>query len=514
MPTVTVIQPTITEEQNTKIRCAAYCRVSSDSEDQLNSFMAQTRYYSQFFENSETEELIDLYADEGITGTREDKRDEFQRMIKDCRKGRIDRIYTKSISRFARNTKDCLKNVRELKSLGITVFFEKENIDTANMTDEMMITIMGGLAQEESTSISQNMRWSIKKRMENGTMKMCNSVFGYELVNGELILNQDEARIVRKIFDWYLNGYGSEKIAQMLNEMGIGKRGRSCHWTGPTVRVMLKNEKYIGDQLFQKRFTTTVLPRKNLPNRGELPQYYYTGCHEAVISKDVFDRVQELIRLRGENKRNESRGNILSKKIKCGECGTTFRMKNCRGKIYWVCRLHTDEIEKCSVKPINQDNIHSAFIRLCNKLWYNYKQILVPFQTALHDLKLRKLSSKTQVMDINKQTAKLREQTHVLARLKTKGFLDEVKYIEQTTELTAKINKLQAELKKLTRSDDEDETIDQIEMLIDFFEKQSNPITEFDESTFEGIVEKIVVINQHELEFHLIGGLKFNEKIK
>ena len=144
----------------------------------------------------------------------------------------------------------------------------------------------------------------------------------------------------------------------------------------------------------------------------------------------------------------------------------------------------------------------------------NYKQILVPFQTALHDLKLRKLSSKTQVMDIHKQTAKLREQTHVLARLKTKGFLDEVKYIEQTTELTAKINKLQAELKKLTRSDDEDETIDQIEMLIDFFEKQSNPITEFDESTFEGIVEKIVVINQHELEFHLIGGLKFNEKIK
>jgi len=162
MPTVTVIQPIIAAEQNTKIRCAAYCRVSSDSEDQLNSFMAQTRYYSQVFKDSETEELIDIYADEGITGTREDKRDEFQRMLKDCRRGKIDRIYTKSISRFARNTKDCLKSVRELKALGITIFFEKENIDTANMTDEMMITIMGGLAQEESTSISQNMRWSIK----------------------------------------------------------------------------------------------------------------------------------------------------------------------------------------------------------------------------------------------------------------------------------------------------------------------------------------------------------------
>ena len=149
MPTVTVIQPTIAEEKAVKIRCAAYCRVSSDSEDHLNSFMAQTRYYSQIFEDSETEELIDIYADEGITGTREDKRSEFQRLMKDCRKGKIDRIYTKSISRFARNTRDCLKNVRELKSLGITIYFEKENIDTANMTDEMMITIMGGLAQEQ-----------------------------------------------------------------------------------------------------------------------------------------------------------------------------------------------------------------------------------------------------------------------------------------------------------------------------------------------------------------------------
>ena len=155
MPTVTVIQPTIAAEQNQKIRCAAYCRVSSNSEDQINSFIAQTRYYEKAFENSETEQLVDIYADEGITGTREDKRDEFQRMISDCRKGKIDRIYTKSISRFARNTRDCLKNVRELKSLGITIFFEKENIDTANMTDEMMITIMGGLAQEESVSISK-----------------------------------------------------------------------------------------------------------------------------------------------------------------------------------------------------------------------------------------------------------------------------------------------------------------------------------------------------------------------
>ena len=167
MATITVIQPSIITE-TVKRRVAAYCRVSSSSEDQLNSYQAQLTYYSHKFEDSVTEELVDLYADEGITGTRDDKRDEFQRLMKDCRRGKIDRIYTKSISRFARNTKDCLKNLRELKALGITVFFEKENIDTANMTDEIMITILGGLAQEESTSISANMKWSYQKQMEEG----------------------------------------------------------------------------------------------------------------------------------------------------------------------------------------------------------------------------------------------------------------------------------------------------------------------------------------------------------
>ena len=178
MPAVTVIQPTLTEEKTAKIRCAAYCRVSSDSEDQLNSFMAQTRYYSQLFEDSKAEELIDIYADEGITGTREDKRGEFQRMMKDCRRGKIDRIYTKSISRFARNTKDCLKNVRELKSLGITIFFEKENIDTAKMTDEIHFNPVYRLDTDEKIKT--------------------------------VVINKTEAEIVREVFDKYLCGSGME----------------------------------------------------------------------------------------------------------------------------------------------------------------------------------------------------------------------------------------------------------------------------------------------------------------
>lgn len=513
MPTVTVIQPTITEEKSTIIRCAAYCRVSSDSEDQLNSFMAQTRYYSQIFENSETEELVDIYADEGITGTCEDKREEFQRLIKDCRKGKIDRIYTKSISRFARNTKDCLKNVRELKSLGITIFFEKENIDTANMTDEMMITIMGGLAQEESTSISQNMRWSIKKRMENGTMKMCTAVFGYQLVDGELILKHDEAEIVKQIFDWYLNGYGTAAIAKILNNKNVQKHGKYCHWTPATIKQMLINEKYIGDQLFQKKYTTNTLPFKQVKNKGEQNQYYYAQRHQPIISRETFDKVQQLLLKHKDAFRGIRHNHIMSKKIYCGECGATYKLKRRNNKSYWVCRIHDAESDKCSAKQISEIAIITAFIRLYNKLFYNYRQILVPMQTALQDLKLRRFKGNSNVMDIHKDIANLKEQTHVLARLKTKGFLDNAKYLEQTTELTAKINKLQSELKKLTCSDNDDETLEQIEMLIDFFEKRENSITEFDESAFENIVEKIVVINQRELEFHLMGGLKFKEII-
>ena len=515
MPTVTVIQPTITEEQSTKIRCAAYCRVSSDSEDQLNSFMAQTRYYEKAFENSENEQLVDIYADEGITGTREDKRDEFQRMIKDCRKGKIDRIYTKSISRFARNTKDCIKNIRELKSLGITVVFEKENIDTSNMTDEMMITIMGGLAQEESTSISQNMQWSIRKRMANGTYIVSHVPYGYIKAEGKMIVNFEEAEIVKRIYSDFLNGKGLLRISNDLNAEGIPKNSKGEPWNKNVVRYVLTNEKYIGDCLWQKKFTENVFPFRKSKNQGQVDSYYLTDAHEPIISREDYEKVQTLLKQHGEYFGNtEFKNYPLSMKVFCNICGKSYKSKKINGKMYWVCRTHDNRAKDCPNKAIAQELIYTAFIRLYNKLWYNYKVILMPLQTALQDLKLKKFSGQTQVMDIHKEIAKLREQTHVLARLKTKGFLDEAKYIEQTTELTAKINKLQAELKKLTCSDDEDETLDQIEMLIDFFEKRENPMIEFEESAFESIVDKIVVIDHHVLEFHLIGGLKFNEKIR
>lgn len=509
MPTVTVIQPTIIDETNTKIRCAAYCRVSSDSEDQINSFMAQTRYYSQVFENSKTETLVDVYADEGITGTREDKRDEFQRMMKDCRKGKIDRIYTKSISRFARNTKDCLKNIRELKSLGITILFEKENIDTANMTDEMMLTIMGGLAQEESTSISQNMRWSVQKRMQNGTYKNATPPFGFKKVKGDLEIDENQATIVSQMFEWYSNGYGLQTIADKLNSMNVPSSKQNVLWKADNVKYVLKNDRYIGNAMFQKSYVTETLPHIKKRNYGDKQKYYANGVNKPIVDNETFYAVQKLLESRHRD--YICREYLLSKKIICGKCGATYKRRNRKSGAFWLCRTHDINAADCENGIIVERDIYSAFIRLHNKLLNNYKQILLPLQTALQELKMKKFSGQTQVMDIHKEIAKLREQSHVLARLKTKGFLDEVKYIEQTAEVTAKINKLQLELKKLTHFDDEDEVLEQIEMLIDFFEKRKKPIIEFEESAFASIVENIVVINSHELKFHLIGGLELIE---
>lgn len=514
MPTVTVIQPTLVE-RTAKIRVAAYCRVSCSSEDQLNSYMAQVTYYSHKFEDSETEILVDVYADEGITGTREDKREEFLRLMQDCRRGKIDRIYTKSISRFARNTKDCLKNVRELKSLGITIFFEKENIDTANMTDEMMITIMGGLAQEESVSISQNMQWSIQKRMQNGMYIVSNQPYGYRKEDGKFVVCVEEALIVRRIYMEYLQGIGISTICNRLNQEGVlmGKSG--CIWRKKAVRYILSNEKYIGDCLWRKQITENVFPFRKSKNTGQAEQYYVTDDHEPIISREDFVAVQRLLAEQGSRYGSTVfRQYPLSMKVQCGNCGTLFKRKISNSRTYWVCQKHDSNAAECECKAVPEEDFYEVFIRICNKLSANYRDILIPLQSALQELKLKKHSGNLQIMDIRKEIAKLREQQHVLTRLKTKGFLDEAKFQTQTAELNTKISRLQRELKRLTQLDDEDEPLDQIEMLTDFFAKRQELMVYFEPEAFESIVEKIVVHSRNVLEFHLIGGLKLTEYVE
>lgn len=507
MPTVTIIKPTIETGSDRKIRAAAYCRVSSSSDDQINSYMAQMTYYTHKFENSETEILVDLYADEGISGTREDKRPEFQRLIKDCRKGKIDRIYTKSISRFARNTRDCLKNVRELKSLGISIFFEKENIDTANIADEMMITIMGGLAQEESVSISQNMQWSVQRRMKNGTYSPNSQPFGYRIVDKNLIVYEDEAKIVKDIFQYFINGHGTQSTADYINKKYDCKKKIAIS----SVRYILMNEKYVGDTLYQKYYTPNILGAHHCPNYGEKDKYYAENTHPAIISRETFDIAQKLLKERYIH-RERKNDHIFTKKIQCSICGCNYVKRSCRDIRYWVCVKHNRKASLCASSQIPEQKIKNAFVCLYNKLLCNYKQIIIPVCENLYELRCSKYKSNSMIISIRHNMAKLKEQSHVLATLRTKGFLSEEKYQEQTAELNRKISKLQKELKMLTKSDDEDETLEQIDMLVEYFESREQLMIEFEEKAFEFLVDRIVV-NQNELEFHLLGGLKFTEKI-
>ena len=340
------------------LRVAAYCRVSSDSEDQLNSFAAQNKHYIDMIQSHAMWELADVYADEGITGTSAKKRDDFQRMLADCRKGRIDKILVKSISRFARNTTDCLEALRELKTLGISVFFEEQNIDTTMVSSEMLTAVIAACAQAESESISKNMRWSYQKRMESGAFITCKAPFGYRLVDRQLVIEESEAEIVRLIFRLFLSGWNIMEIADEMTRLGIPQREAHNGWGFTTIRWMLQNERYVGDALLQKKYSTESFPPVKKWNKGEAPQYYVANSHPPIIDRDTFEQVQRLYK--SKRPQISGKGKIqhrFTQKIVCGYCGKFFRKTVVRGNSYWVCNYHNKGGD-CLVGPVG--NIYSV----------------------------------------------------------------------------------------------------------------------------------------------------------
>ena len=505
MPTVTVIQPKVADDKQKILRAAAYCRVSSSSDDQLNSYNSQLTYYSHKFEESETECLVDIYADEGISGTSEEKRTEFLRLIDDCKKGKIDRVYTKSISRFARNTRDCLKNIRELTSLGITVMFEKENIDTANINDELMITIMGGLAQEESTSISQNLKWSFRRRCQTGNIKAWSAPFGYDIENGKLVINTQESLIIKKIYDMFLSGFGYEKIAEYCQN-NYSEYKSSFSYYG--IRYILSNERYIGDSLYQKTFTTSSLPFRKISNTDEKEKFLLMDTHNSIISREQFEKVQKTIESRKYTLRLKHR--CFNPYILCSVCGSRYKYKEDVSNKYWVCRNHDKNAERCGSKRIKEEIIKNAFIRLFNKLYSNYSELLLPIQKSLQELTIKQTKGSSDIIDIRRSLLQLKEQLNVIASLRTKGFLNEAKYKEQSAEINTKIAKLNKDIRLLSQSDDT--TLKETEMLIDYFEKREHIMVEFEPQAFELLIDRIVV-KGYILVFHITGGLIFTEEI-
>lgn len=489
------------ERSDEIVRTAAYARVSSDSEDQLNSFAAQIRYYTELLQNSTDAVFVDMYADKGISGTSVEKRTEFQRMMSDCRKGKIDRVLAKSISRFARNTKDSLEAVHELKTLGISVYFEKENIDTAEISSEMMLAIYSQFAQEESMSISKNVRMGFRKRMKDGSYVPSSIPFGYLRENGKFVINERKAEIVRNIFADYLKGESTEALSKKY-QIKLA-----------TVKYMLTNEKYTGDSIFHKWYTTDTLPFRSLENRGERDKYYVYETHPAIISKQIFERVQELIKQKGAAHIGKFTVSYpLRKKIYCGECGTLYKRKDRGSRVYWVCRKHDEAAEKCSAKQIDEKVIYMSFVRMFNKIQAHHKAILAPMLRQLESLSEKEKSGNVQLAELRKEVAEIKQQSYLLTMLNSQGTLDGAYFKERTQELDRKLITAQKQL-HANLDDKDSERLDELRKLIGIFDRAEH-IAEFDEIKFGQIVEKITVLSETEIRFDLIGSIGFTERIE
>ena len=368
------------ENEYKQLRVAAYCRVSTDTDEQLESYEAQLTYYTDAIAKNPQWRFAGIYADEGITGTAAHKRPQFLKMIQDCEKGKIDFILTKSVARFARNTVDSLKYIRKLKAMGIGVFFEEQALDTMKADNEMFLGLYSVMAQAESENISANVRWGIQQRMKSGTFAFRYNILGYRKgENGEPEIIPEEAEIVRKIFQLYLDGNSTDQIKKYLESHGIlTKKGKPV-WSKQIIQDMLSNERFAGDMLLQKTYTENCINKKVKKNRGEMAKYLITNNHPAIISKETFKMVQaELARRSSKRKTSDlsiteqgkySGKYALTELLVCGECGSPYRRKTwiVKGekKRVWRCLNRVEHgTTYCSKSPsLDEEKLHEAICR-------------------------------------------------------------------------------------------------------------------------------------------------------
>lgn len=375
-----------------QIRVAAYCRVSTDQEEQLNSFTNQVSYYTSYIQNTPRYTMAGIYADEGITGTSTRRREQFKKMIEDCKGGKIDLIITKSISRFARNTQDCLQYSRLLKSMGIGIFFEKENINTLDATGELLFTILSSLAQDESRSISENCKWGIRKKFKNGVLHLnANRFMGYDKnEKGHLVINPKQAVIVKRVFDEFMGGLNPDVIASRLQREGVPGCMGEPKWHTSTIQGMLRNEKYMGDALLQKTYTQDYLTKKTVKNNGELEQVRVKGDHEPIVDAEMWEAVQlELDRrsqymerygLRTMGRYTDEQP--FSCKVICGTCNNLFWRRTwyrSNGTVkVWQCgqRYREKGVVGCTSENLTEKDLHQAFITAWNGILENREDLM------------------------------------------------------------------------------------------------------------------------------------------
>lgn len=504
-------------KENEVLRVAAYARVSTASEDQLNSFGAQTRYYSEMISAQENWKLVDVYADEGISGTSMEKRDDFNRMIADCKRGKIDCILVKSISRFARNTKECLAVLRMLKSIGVGVRFEKENIDTFRINGEMMTAVFASMAQAESESISGNMKWSYQQRMQSGTYIACSAAYGYRFESGGLVIHEEEARIVKWIFGQYLSGMSMEKIADTLEQMHIplDVNHPDRKWERFTIAYILSNEKYLGDSLHQKTYTTDSLPMMRKKNKGERAQYYARDTHPSIISQEEFDAVQALRRRRRSNLRTDAMyaPKAFRKMVFCKECGSLMKEKASRGKRSYVCYRHHENNTECKMLPISTEGMEQAFLRLYYNLKHQGIPLLKKMLSELRTIRSHQMLWSEEIIELNKRIADLSSQNLMLAKLNRQCLVDPDIFIAQSNELTKQLRETKIRKERLLMTESSD-LIPLTKSVIELLEDGPDFLAEFDEELFGELIDKIIVESNTCVRFRLVNGLELPEQVE
>lgn len=478
-----------------KRRVAGYARVSTDHEGQATSYESQMRYYSEYINGRDDWEFVKMYSDEGISGTNTKLRTGFKSMVEDALDGKIDLIITKSVSRFARNTVDSLTTVRQLKEVGVEIYFEKENIWTLDSKGELLITIMSSLAQEESRSISENVTWGLRKQFAEGKVHFpYTNVLGFKAgEDGAIVVDQDEAKTVRYIFQQALIGKSPYHIAKDLTEQVIPSPSGKSHWNATTIKRMLRNEKYKGDALLQKTYTTDFLTKKKNINRGELPQYYVENNHEAIVDRETFDAVQQVL----ENKGRKSSTTIFSSKLVCGDCGHFFGSKVWHStskyrRVIYQCNEKYKGISKCSTPHVTEEEVIQWFISAVNQVLDNRIEVIDNLYVLLSIGNLEVIDEQIKVLETEAEVV-----SQLVANLVSENAIirqDQDKYLKKYNQLTSKYEGIvqdieSLELQRMQKSKRNKELQDFIGTL----EKLGKVLTDFDELLWESLVESVMI---------------------
>ena len=515
---VTLIPPTMSLHTAAPLsktavrRVCGYARVSTDNEEQLGSYEAQMNYYGKFIREHEGWEFVGLYSDEGITGTSIRKRKGFQKMIADAMDGKFDLIVTKSISRFARNTVDSISTIRELKARGIEVYFEKDGLWTFDPAAELTIAILSSIAQEEIRNLSQNVTWGQRARFAEG--KVCmpyRSFLGYDRgEDGNPAINEEQAKLVRRIYAMFVDGRTVSGIARMLTTEGVPTPAGKRVWQPGVIQSILTNEKYKGDALLGKTFCTDYLTKKMKKNEGEVPQYYVQGSHSPIVGTALFDHVQEEIRRRKEIG-NIASGSCFSGRIICGDCGSVYGSKVWHStskyrRTVWQCNGKFKGAEKCSTPHLYEKDIKRAFVDFANSLITDRDSLLQGLREVLAAI--------TDNADLERERGALQDECEVLIELMRKMVQENARVTQDQGEYNARysslterydgVRKRLAELGDLIASRNAKRS--EIEGFLKLLEDRERLLTEFDESLWLGIIHQMRVDSDGRFTFLLKDG--------